>query len=195
MRNDDKEINDIKLHEDSEGENENDPNGEHEKNGIAEKHDDKDIGEQVSSSVKNEGDTKNIEEEEYEGKGFLYDTVFVDNIPSISNPNNEPSIAPLPVREDGNAFSIAPGEGHIPISRRTDNLNQLAFPGMFPYGECQLNINREVPLNEGRYMNSLIMRQNSRHHKPYFIFHAENQNEHRQLQSSINFQSKKGFGG
>ena len=73
--------------------------------------------------------------------------------------------------------------------------NQLAFPGMFPYGECQLDMTREVPLHEGRYINSLIMRRNGRHHKPYFVFHAENQNEHRQLQSSINFQSRKSFGG
>ena len=133
---------------------------------------------------------KETEEEVYEGKGLLYDTVFVDNIPSL--PEQSPT---FPVREDGNAFAIAPGEGQTPISRRTENLNQLAFPGMFPYGECQLEMAREVPLHEGRYINSLIMRQNGRHHKPYFVFHAENQNEHRQLQSSINFQSRKSFGG
>ena len=74
---------------------------------------------------------KETEEEVYEGKGLLYDTVLVDNIPSL--PEQSPT---FPVREDGNAFAIAPGEGQTPISRRTENLNQLAFPGMFPYGEC-----------------------------------------------------------
>ena len=46
----------------------------------------------------------------YEGKGLLYDTVFVDNIPSL--PEQSPT---FPVREDGNAFAIAPGEGQTPI--------------------------------------------------------------------------------
>ena len=135
--------------------------------------------------IHDSGDEKDKEDEGdiVEGQNIIYDTTLVDDVPK------------LPVREDGNAFSIAPGEGKIPTSRLTKDLDQLAFPGMFPYGECSYDDDRGTSLTIKRYYNSLTFRQGSRCVKPTFIFHAQSQVEKQQLQSSINFQSKKGFGG
>ena len=122
-------------------------------------------------------------EDEVDGKNLLYDTMFVDEVPT------------LPVREDKTSFSIAPGEGKKLISKRLEHMHQLAFPKIFPYGECSLEIDRKVKLTTRRYYNSLILRQNSRCTSSEFIFYALDRIESEQLQSSINFQSNKGFAG
>ena len=123
----------------------------------------------------------NIEEaeDEVDGKNLIYDSVFVDEVPT------------LPVTEDKNSFSIAPGENKIPVSRFTENLDQMANPGIFPYGEASFSLKRDVPLSIGKYYQSLLQRQDSRCSSAGFVFHAQNQVEHNRMQSTINFQSKK----
>ena len=115
-----------------------------------------------------------------EGGPVLYDSTVVDNVPV------------LPTRDDGNSISIAPGEGKTPISRRTEHVDQLGFPGIFSQGECSYSLDREVPLSLGQYYNSLTWRQDSRCTESTFIFHAQCQKEKEHLQSTINFQAKKG---
>ena len=140
----------------------------------------KDIG----SSVEKHDSDKELEKEDdgdiVEGGPILYDSTVVDDVPK------------LPTRDDGNSISIAPGEGKTPISRRTQDLDQLAFPGIFSQGECSFNLEREVPLSLGQYYNSLTWRQDSRCTDSTFIFHAQCQKEKEHLQSTINFQAKKG---
>ena len=58
-----------------------------------------------------------------EGGPVLYDSTIVDNVPV------------LPTRDDGSSISLAPGEGKTPISHKTKNVDQLAFPGIFSQGE------------------------------------------------------------
>ena len=130
---------------------------------------------------KHDSDIEEEKEDEgdiIEGNNILYDTTVVDDVPK------------LPSCEDGNSFSVAPGEGKIPISRLSENLDQLAFPDIFPQAECGFHQSREVPLSLGQYYNSLTWRQDSRCTRSTFIFHAQSQKEKQQLQSTINFQSK-----
>ena len=122
-----------------------------------------------------------LEEDEIDGKNLLFDSTFVDKIPT------------LPITDSKDSFSIAPGENQTPVSKITDNLDQLANPGVFPYGEMSFSLKREVPLSLRNYYKSLLQRQDSRCTKASFVFHAQNQVENRHMQSSINFQSKKQF--
>ena len=123
-------------------------------------------------------------EDEVDAKNLLYDSLLVDDTPNLP-----------PVREDRQSFSIAPGEGQQPISKRLKNLDQLAFPGIFAHGECSRDEERRVKLSTKKFYSSLVQRQDSRCTKSEFIFHALGEVENEQLQSSINFQSRKGFGG
>ena len=138
--------------------------------------------ENEDADIIDESTDKDVEDE-VDGKNLLYNTMFVNEIPT------------LPVKEDKTSFSIAPGEGHNLISKRTKHLHQLAFPTKFPYGECSLDIERKVKLSTRRYFNSLITRQNSRCTSPDFLFSVIDRLESEQMQNSITFQSKKGFGG
>jgi hypothetical protein len=122
-------------------------------------------------------------EDEIDGQNLLYDTCFVDEVPT------------LPVREDKTSFSIAPGEGKKLISKRTNHMLQLAFPKIFPYGTCSLDAVRKVKLSTKRYFNSLILRQNSPCITSEFIFFGLDITENEHFNSSRMFQAKKSFGG
>ena len=85
---------------------------------IIKQHDEDEL--QSEKSTESNDITKQKEksnDDELEGKNILYDSVFVDEIPSLP-----------PVREDKESFSIAAGEGNPLISKYTNNLEQLAFP-------------------------------------------------------------------
>ena len=124
-----------------------------------------DDSELINSMNDNDENSKNETEDEVDGKNLLYDSVFVDKVPS------------LPIKDDGNSFSIAPGEDKRPVSRISDSIDQMAYPGIFPYGEASFSQKREVSLSIGKYYQSLLQRQDSRCTKASFIFHAQNQVE------------------
>ena len=67
----------------------------------------------IVTQSQNIEETEEDMEDEVDGKNLIYDSVFVDQVPT------------LPVKEEKSSYSIAPGENKTPISRLTQNLDQF----------------------------------------------------------------------
>ena len=90
-------------------------------------------------------------------------------------------------------FSIAPGEGRIPLQVHSDNNNEvLTFPNLFPNGKYGFDVPRPTKLSLRKYFQARLTSSDNRFaSNTEYLFYSQYLVEHKQVTDNINIALRK----